>query len=155
MLWRVQIGLVTYSQLRDLKDLGSGQFSIAKSTTVTVDGADRRIAIKILKSSEDAIPEMKIKSRYVGVHKRPLDQPLSRTWCNRLRVQRRTLRIQHPHHNASAARTRRSSPRILRKYFILLLPAAFYMHRCPFFAFNVFRYLSPFRLPSHRCATLF
>lgn len=47
-----QIGLITFAQLKDVKDLGSGQFSIAKAATITVDGVDRQTAVKILKSSE-------------------------------------------------------------------------------------------------------
>ena len=41
---------MTYAQLSDIKDLGSGQFSIAVAATVTTaDGNERRIAVKILK----------------------------------------------------------------------------------------------------------
>lgn len=72
---------MTYSQLSDIKDLGSGQFSIAVSAVATTpaDGTVRRIAAKILKQSEEVeitdeykdamkkagveIPEMKCRYR--------------------------------------------------------------------------------------------
>lgn len=76
----IQIGLVTYAQLRELESLGEGkvstdqiiartptcterrplplsQFSIAKSAVVTVDGADRKIAVKLLKTVEDQMDD--------------------------------------------------------------------------------------------------
>lgn len=46
--------MVTYAQLSNIKDFGSGQFSIAVAATVTTpaDGNERRIAVTILKQSE-------------------------------------------------------------------------------------------------------